>query len=333
MKTVIKILVTGGTIDMTRSLGNGAIVKDPQVAAMVEHLPHFQNWSLEVERFSNLPSPHVSPQIMVELAQKLKQELSRQEVRGIVVTHGTDVLEETAYLVDLIVDTQKPIVFTGAMRTNTELGADGSRNLYASIITAASKNARGQGTLVVMNDDIYAARDVTKVHSAHVDAFKALEFGPLGIISNDEAIFYRRTPFLEHFPVNSVNPDVYLLKFVSGMNGNLIRYCLDQGAAGIVLEGFGVGDITPWALESVKEGIRRGMPIVLTSRCLMGGVRNVYAYEGGSKQLENLGVIMAGLLNGPKARIKLMVVLKYTNDLKKIREIFSEGKESHFARL
>ncbi len=326
MKPIIKILVTGGTIDMVRSLDNGAVVPSPQVDAMIQELPQQQELSVEVERLFNLPSPHVSPHIMVEMAQKIKQELARQDVQGVVVTHGTDILEETAYLVDLIVQSDKPIVFTGAMRTNTELGADGLRNLYGSIMTAAAKNARGQGTLVVMNDDIYAARDVTKVHSAHVDAFDSLEFGPLGTINDDQVIFYRRTPLREYIPVCTVNPDVYLIKFVAGMDGSLIQFCLERGAAGIVLEGFGVGDITPWALESVAEGIRRGIPLVLASRCPMGGVRSVYAYQGGSKQLEELGVIMAGLLNGPKARIKLMVALAYTHDLEKIRRIFSENQ-------
>ncbi|MBD3309469.1 asparaginase [candidate division KSB3 bacterium] len=326
MKHIIKILVTGGTIDMVRSPENGAVVTSPQVTAMLENLPQFRKLEIEVEQFSNIPSPHVSPQIMVDLALKIEQELARQEVQGVVVTHGTDVLEETAYLVDLIIENPKPIVFTGSMRTNTELGADGARNIYASILTAASESACRQGTLVVMNDDIYAARDVTKVHSAHVDAFDSLEFGPLGTIHDEEVRFYRKTPSLEHIPVRSVNANVALIKCVAGMDGSLIRFCLDQGVAGLVLEGFGVGDITPWALESIKEGIRREIPIVLASRCPMGGVRSIYAYEGGSKQLETLGVILAGLLNGQKARIKLMVALEYIQDIDQIRTLFSESK-------
>ncbi len=188
----VAIIFTGGTISMKIDPRIHAAIPaltSEEIMAMVTNIEKFSD--IEIINFSNLPSPHITPEMMMDLSMLVNDVIKRDDITGVIVTHGTDTLEETAYLLDLTVKSSKPVIVVGAMRNSSELGYDGSSNLSAAICTAISKNARNKGVLVVMNNEVNAASEVTKTNTLSLDTFKSPEFGPLGIVDNDEVLFYR----------------------------------------------------------------------------------------------------------------------------------------------
>lgn len=272
-------------------------------------------------QFSSFPSPHMTPEIMMDLA-KLIRELTLGDYDGVVVTHGTDTLEETAYLVDLTVNTRKPIVFTGSMRSGSELGYDGPSNLAASICTAASDKSKGRGVLVCLNGELNTASEVTKANSMALNAFRTPTYGPVGIVDNNQVIFYRQTLRHESHEIDHLESRVALIKTCTGMDSAFLDFCLDRGDRGIVIEAMGRGNIPPQMVAGVRRAISQGVAVVIVSRCFEGRVFDSYGYPGGGRNLRELGVILGDNLNGQKARIKLMVALSATEDLTTVKEWF-----------
>ncbi|NMA87458.1 MAG: asparaginase, partial [Tissierellia bacterium] len=246
------------------------------------------------------------------------------DITAVVVTHGTDTLEETAYLLDLTINTEKPVIVVGAMRNSSELGYDGSSNLSAAICTGISKNAKNKGVLVVMNNEVNAASEVTKTNTLSLDTFKSPEFGPLGIVDNDEVIFYRDIVNRQFINTVEIEEKVGLLKTGPGMESDIIDFYIDNGYKGIVIEALGRGNIPPKMIDGIKNAIEKNIPIVMVSRCPTGRVLDTYGYEGGGKHLRDLGVIFGKNLPGQKARIKLMLILSITNNLETIKKLFEE---------
>lgn len=281
---------------------------------------------VESYTFSSLPSPHVTPEIMLELSNYIKGFLKRDDVDGVVITHGTDSLEETAYFLQLTIKSEKPVVVTGSMRNSSELGYDGPANLAASICTATSKEARNRGVIVCLNNELNCASEVTKSHSMHLNTFQSPEFGPIGIVDSNEVRFYRENITKEYLKTDKIETNVQLIKACAGMDGALIDFCVDSGAKGIVIEGMGRGNLPPAMAKSVEMAIKKGVAVVLVSRCYKGRVLDSYGYEGGGKELRRMGVIFGESMPGQKARIKLMVALGKTNSLKEIRDIFEQGR-------
>ncbi len=319
----VAIIFTGGTISMKIDPRIHAAIpalSSEEIVAMVTNIEKFAE--IEIINFANLPSPHITPEMMMELAKLVKETLKRDDITGVVVSHGTDTLEETAFLLDLTIKSEKPIVVVGAMRNSSELGYDGSSNLAAAICTAISKNARNKGVLVVMNNEVNAASEVTKTNTLTLDTFKSPEFGPLGIVDNDEVIFYRDIISRKHIETESIETKVGLIKCCPGMESDILDFYIDNDYKGIVIEALGRGNIPPAMVEGVKKAIDRGIPIVVVSRCPTGRVLDTYGYEGGGKHLRSLGVIFGNNLPGQKARIKLMLALSITKDFQTIRELF-----------
>jgi len=322
-KKKVAIIFTGGTIAMKidpRISAAMPALSSEEIMSMVTNIDKYAD--IEIINFSDLPSPHLTLKKMMELSSLVKEMVKREDIDGIVITHGTDTLEETAYLLDLTINTSKPIAICGAMRNSSELGYDGPSNLAASICTVISEKAKNRGVLVVMNNEINAACEVTKTHTLHLDTFKSPEFGPLGIVDNDEVIFYRSINNRLHIETDTIEENVYLIKVAAGMDSSLFEFCIEKGAKGIVIEGMGRGNIPPMMVEGVKKAIEKNIIVVLVSRCPMGRVLGTYGYEGGGKRLKDYGVIFGGNLNGQKARIKLMLALSMTKDKERIREIF-----------
>ena len=322
----VAVIFTGGTISMkidSRICAAIPALSSEEIMSMVTNIDKFAD--IEIVNFQRIPGPHMTPQKMMELSNLIKELIRRNDIDGIVVTHGTDTLEETAFLLDLNISSNKPIVIAGAMRNGSELGYDGPSNLAASICTVISDQAKNKGVLVVMNNEVNASSEVTKTHTLSLDTFKSLEFGPLGIVDNDEVIFYRDIVKHHYIETNSIEEKVYLIKSYAGIDSSLIDFCIENGAKGIVMEAMGRGNIPPMMVPGVKNAISKGVKVVLVSRCPMGRVLDSYGYEGGGQKLRKLGVIFGGSLNGQKARIKLMLALSVTNDNEKIKEIFEEG--------
>ncbi len=279
---------------------------------------------IESHTFSNLPSPHMTSQLMLELSNLVQKLLDRDDISGVVITHGTDTLEETAYFLDLTLNSDKPVVVTGAMRSSDELGYDGPFNLATSICTAISDSAKNRGVLVCFNSELHSAKEVTKRNSMALNAFSTPNFGPIGIVDNNRVIFYRENSKSTHVKINSTEKDVALIKCVSGMDSKFIDFVIDNGYKGVVIEALGRGNVPPLMVEGIKRAIKKGIPVVMVSRCFEGRVFESYGYLGGGKNLREYGVIFGDVLSGQKARIKLLVAVNHKDNLMKIREIFEK---------
>ncbi|MCY6372348.1 asparaginase [Clostridium ganghwense] len=322
----VAVVFNGGTISMKvdpRIQAAVPTLSGNEIMAMVTGIERYAE--IECFTFSNLPGPHITPKKMMELSKYIQQILLREDIVGVVVTHGTDTLEETAYLLDLTIKSDKPVIVTGSMRNSSELGYDGPANLSAAICTAISEQARNKGVMVCLNDELNCASEVTKAHSMKLNTFQSPEFGPIGIIDNNEAIFYRNTLFKTHICTDKIEEKVFLIKCAAGMDSSFIDFCIDKGAKGIVVEGLGRGNIPPQMVDGVKRAIEKGIAVVIISRCFQGRVLDSYGYVGGGKQLRNMGVIFGDTLPGQKARIKLMLSLGKWKDLNQIKKVFEEG--------
>ncbi len=325
MKKKVVIIFNGGTISMKVDKKISAAIpamSSSEILSFVTNSEHLAD--IEAITFSMMPGPHMSPDAMLELSKLVKKHLNREEISGVVVTHGTDSLEETAYFLDLIIKSDKPIVVVGSMRNASELGYDGPSNLSAAICTAISSNSKNKGVLVVMNNEVNSAREVTKTHTMSLDTFKSFSFGPLGIVDSDQVIFYRDITEHECILTDKIVSDVALIKTAAGMNSDIIDFYVSKGIKGIVIEAMGRGNIPPNMIDGVKNAIANNIPIVIVSRCPMGRVLDSYGYEGGGKMLRNLGTILGGDLNGQKARIKLMLALSVTDDIAELRRFFEK---------
>jgi len=265
--------------------------------------------NIEMDHYMNIPSPHMSPKKMFDLTLHTKRQLEKEDVHGVVITHGTDTLEETAYFLDLLLTSDKPIVITGAMRSSNELGADGPLNLVNAVRVAAEETSRKKGVLVVFNDEIHAARYVTKTHTSNIATFQSPENGPIGTVTKKGIRFSHAPLIRENYEALPPIEKVGLVKAAAGMDDLLIQTYLDHGYKGIVIEALGQGNLPPTMLPGLQKAAKLNIPVVLVSRCFNGFVDAVYGYEGGGKHLKDVGVIFSNGLNGQKARIKLMIVL------------------------
>ncbi len=279
--------------------------------------------NISMYEFGMYPGPHMTPELMLELSRKINEFVSDDNIDGIIVTHGTDTLEETAYFLDLTVKTSKPIVVIGAMKTSTEPDWDGPKNLLDAIHLINNTYSEGLGVLVCLNGEINAASEVTKTHTENIETFHSLDFGALGFVDRGRVFFNRAPRKLEVIPVNEINPNVDLIKVYAGMDEKFFRFSADSGIDGLVVEAMGVGNVPPKALEGIKYVLNKNIPVVLVSRCPAGETEDIYSYPGAGKWLKEAGVIFTDFLNGQKARIKLIVCLGLTKDSDKLHQFFN----------
>lgn len=323
VKGKVVVMATGGTIAMRYDPVRKGVFPAVTGQQLVEAVPPLANvCPVEVYEFSNIPSSHMNPQLMLKLAKKVDETLEKEDVLGVVITHGTDTLEETAYFLDLILKTEKPVCLVGAMRSSAEISPDGPKNFLNAVKTAACPEAIGKGVLVVLNDEIHSAVEVTKTHSANPNTFKSPFWGPLGYVDEDRVIFRRESLSRQKIDTNQVVDDVYLVKLATGIDDFLIQALVDKKVKGIVIEGMGRGNIPPKVVPGIERAIKENIPVILTTRCLGGRVLGVYGYEGAAKPLNEAGVILGGEISGQKARIKLMLALSKTNDLQELTKYF-----------
>ena len=306
-KVCVAVLTTGGTIAMRHDETAGGAV--PQLGAedFATGLPSDVP-ELSTEEIVNLPSSHFTVETLETVHAHVVEWIGKPYVAGTVITHGTDTMEETAYLLDMTVPGQKPIVLTGAMRTASSVGYDGYANLLAAVRVAAAPQARGLGTVIVFNDEIHAARRVTKMHTLSTGTFQSPAWGPVGRVEGGEVIVDERLP-RELLPWNGLEPQVSLLKLTVGVGPSSLENALARGARGIVLEALGGGRVPPWWLPAIEQAHDRGRPVVIASRCPSGRVWDSYGYPGAYRSLVDLGCLFAPNINGQKARIRLMAVL------------------------
>ena len=263
---------------------------------------------LITDEMFNLPSPHMTPVEMLKIKQRIDQ-AEKDGIDGVVITHGTDTLEETAYFLDLTLPNTIPVVVTGAMRSSNEVGTDGLYNFRSAIEVAADDASRGNGAMVVMNDEIHTARYVTKTHTTNVATFRTPTFGPIGIVAKDHAVYFQKLINQDTCDIDHVIDHVYLIKAYAGMDGSLFDFLDNDQTAGVVIEGLGAGNLPPQTLPAIQRLLDRQIPLVLVSRCYNGVAEDIYDYQGGGIELRKMGLMLCQGLNGQKARIKLLVGL------------------------
>ncbi|MCA1030544.1 asparaginase [Bacillus timonensis] len=321
MKKIL-LIHTGGTISMMEDKETGA-VRPPEHNPLIHTTSALHSIAdIFVEELFHLPSPHITTIEMLSLRDRIDQAVLNEGIEGVVITHGTDTLEETAFFLDLTIKHDIPVVVTGAMRSSNELGADGPYNLISSVRVAANDNAKDKGVLVVLNDEIHTAKNVTKTHTSNIATFQSPQYGPIGIV-NKRGVSFHHTPISrDTYEIKMITKNVPLLKAYAGMDDSLLSALDTLQIDGLVIEALGQGNLPPRTLPMLKKLIAKNIPIVLVSRCFNGFVQDIYEYEGGGKQLKGLGMILSNGLNGQKARLKLLVALEVTSDCHKLQEMF-----------
>ncbi|MBS3945884.1 MAG: asparaginase [Melioribacter sp.] len=322
MKNIL-VVFTGGTFSMKIDNVTKAAVPFFHGNELINMIPGAGNLAnIKTYEFGNYPGPHITPELMLLLSNKIKEFVERNDIDGIVVTHGTDTLEETAYFIDLTVRTDKPIVVIGAMKTSSEPDWDGPKNLLDALHICNNPNSKGMGVLVCLNGEINAASEVTKTHTEDIETFMSLDFGSLGFVDKGKVVYNRLPRKLETFETEKINSNVDLIKVYAGMDEKFFRFSADSGTEGIIVEALGVGNVPPKTFDGIKYAVDKQIPVVLVSRCPAGETLDIYGYPGAGKWLKKEGVIFADYLNGQKARIKLMICLGITNDIYRIRNMF-----------
>jgi L-asparaginase len=320
----VLLLFTGGTISMRIDPGTGGAVPALSGREIVSSVPGIDaEAQLVLEDYARLPGPHVTPQWMWSLKDYVARRLEDPALDSVVITHGTDTLEETAFLLDLTLPSPKPVVFCGAMRTVSEPGWDGPANLLAAVRVAAHPASPGRGVLVAIGEYVHAAAEATKWHTQSLAAFRS-PHGALGAVERDSIVYYQ-TPY--RAPVLSppeLVPEVDLHTMAAGVDGVLVAASVARGARGLVLQATGAGNIPPAVVPAVRAALASGVAVVTVSRCPEGRVFPAYGYEGGGRMLRDLGVILGADLPGPKARIKLMVALGVTREREALRRMFEQ---------
>ncbi len=323
---MIVLLFTGGTISMRHDPVSGGAVPTLRGRDILALTPGVEDLAqLEIDDWGAYPGPHMTVEKMWALRQRIVEHLARPDVDGVVVTHGTDALEESVYVVARSVSSDKPVVFTGAMRTSSDLGWDGPANLGAAVRVAASPSARGAGVLVVMADRVFAGLDVTKTHTHKLESFDSPGLGPLGVIDDGQVIFRRLLPSLSTVltPTALAEPVDIVFTF-AGADSRLLDASRERGL-GVVIAAMGRGNVPPAMLDGIDRWIAEGKPVVITSRALRGRVGCTYGYVGGGRRLAERGAIFAGARRPQQARIDLMLTLGSGMTVEEIRSLLEHS--------
>jgi L-asparaginase len=309
---VVVLIATGGTIAMKIDPVKQAPVPAISGEDLLATVPEVAKYArMEVNNISNVPSGYMDPARWVALSKEVNRTLARPEVAGVIISHGTDTLEETAWWLDLTTDSDKPIVLIGAQRNASESDFDGPRNLLNAVRICIDPQAKGKGAMLVMNNQINAARDVTKTHTSSVETFKSGDWGFLGVVDFDRIIFSRSPLRRQHLPIKTETmPYVEIISTYGGTDGYLVKAAVDHGAKGIVVQAMGWGNVNIPTSAAIKEVIGKGIPVVITTRVPNGRVLPNYGYEGGGKVLADAGAVMGDDLSPQKARILLILLLQ-----------------------
>jgi len=326
-KANVVILATGGTIAGAAATGaqssytSGAVTID----AMVNAVPGIKDLAnIKGEQVANVGSQDISFDIMLKLAKRINELLPSQDVDGIVVTHGTDTMEETAFFLNLVVKSDKPVVMTGSMRPSTAISADGPLNLYDAVAVAADPQARGRGVLVVMNDWIQGAHSLTKTSTTAVQTFMSPLRGLVGVSAYGKNDFFN-VPAWKHttsseFDIANVTkmPRVDIIFASADMSPDLIDASVNNGAKGIVIAGVGNGNMNKASVDAAARAVKRGVVVVRSSRVVTGTVgRNVEIKD------DDLGFVASDELNPQKSRILLSLALLKPRTANQIQELFA----------
>ncbi len=321
----IAIVTTGGTIAQKPDLTTGACVPFISGSELIANNPLLLKVAnIRLVEFSNIDSSHMNPGMWFKLSKLVNSLLLEDEIHGVVITHGTDTMPEGAYFLDLTINSEKPVIFTGTMRNAFALSFDGPANLYNSVVQASSKDAYNWGVTINLNQYIHSARDVSKTHTTNMQTFSSGIRGCLGYIEESKVRrFHDRTHKL-YVPLPDKPAEVALVKTYAGDDGKLLRTITDFEFAGVVVEVLGAGNVNIAVYEAIKYLIDKNISVVITSQVHEGGVYPIYGSQGGGATLQKLKLVLGGDLSGNKARILLMLTLPHVgNDHIKLGKYFS----------
>jgi L-asparaginase len=327
---IVAVLSTGGTIASKQNPSKGGYEAVLTGKDLVAAMPAIQKVArVRVEQISNISSSDMNPEIWMRLAGKVNDLLSMPDLAGVVITHGTNTLEETAYFLDLTVTGTKPVILVGAQRPASDSDSDGPRNLLHAIRVCVSPEARNNGVLVVMNGQINPARDVTKSNTSQVETFRSLEFGPLGLVDVDGVRFYRAPLRRQTIPITAETQlgRVEIIMNYAGADGLLVRSLLRTemqagGIDGLVIAGLGLGCVSSSMFDAIQEARAKDIPVVISTRVPTGRIFSLSAMKGCSLTLKQIGCVLADNLSPQKARVLLLLALTKTRDPQSLQKYF-----------
>lgn len=325
-KPIVCVVGTGGTIASRYDAAIGGHTSAATARDLVAGVQGLADSAeIRVVEHSNINSALMDTATAFGLRNTLRDVLLDEAVAGVVVTHGTATLEETAYLMDLTLHTDKPVVVTGAQRNFDAQDADGPRNLLYGVRVAADPAARGRGVLVALGGEIHAARDAIKVNTERVTCFASRDGGPIGMVTADSVTFLSMPERRVYLDVERVEENVQLVRMAQGANDLLLRACIREHVAGIVVEATAGGNVNPPYYEAICDALEARIPVVVATRLASGAPHLGKGYRGSFMSLLSKGAISAGYLSGLKARILLMVALGHTQDHAKLSNLFARA--------
>ncbi|QLG51234.1 asparaginase [Natrinema halophilum] len=320
----VTVLSTGGTIASTD--GDDGASPTKRGSELVGAVPALEAYAdVDVDQVAQVPSFEMDAETLESIGERVRELDGNHGVDAVVITHGTDTMEETAYYLDAAIQPEIPVFVTGAQRRPDEYSPDGPSNLLTAFRAADAFSAHdGSGVFVAFNEAVHAARHVTKTHTSKLEAFRSVGPGPVATVDRTGVALHRPPEGeSDHVSNASLEADVYTIKSGSAVTGDLIDAAVERGADGLVVEGTGLGNVTTGIGTGVRDAIDQGVPVVITSRCLEGRLAPVYGGVGGGETLREHGVIFASDLPAQKARIKLMLALAAYDTAEEIRQVFA----------
>ncbi len=319
----IAVVTTGGTIMCEKQPDSDKVTPKMTGLELLDNIEGLTDrFNIKLVEHSNMPGSDLSPNTAFKLKETIVSLIDDPSIMGIVVTQGTDAMDEIPYLIHLTCRVKKPIVFTGAMKGANDLYSDAVGNVYGSILVASSREAIGKGVLVYFNETVFSASDVEKFNANRIDAFDSFR-GPMGRVLNDRVTFFREPVEEPVYDVWEATDLVPIIKIYSGMTDLFVRTCIDKKVKAIVIEGYGSGNV-PFDIEpAIREARSKGIIVAMSTRCFYGDAYGCYDYIGGGAQLSELGVIFGGGLSSQKTRLKLLVMLAAGRTVDEISNAFS----------
>ena len=327
LPTVLAVF-TGGTISCTLDSERGVPVPTLTGEEILQRTPGLDEvTNVVIDNFGRYPGPHMHPERMLALAARIRAATDDGAIDGVIVTHGTDAIEETAFVLDRVLSPEVPVVVFGAMKLVSDPTWDGPANVLAAAQVAVNADARDRGAMVVMADSVHAAAEVVKVNAESYDSFASPQTGPIGVVDRGNVVFFSDPvrARLPRFTGDAIETNVDLIKTVAGADGRYVEASRAAGAKGLVIEGMGRGNVTPGLAAAVCAAAPE-VPVIMTTRCMRGRAAPMYGYDGGAATLQEHGVIFADHLPGPKARLLLMLLLGTGADREEIKEAFERHR-------
>ncbi|GLS45997.1 L-asparaginase [Methylobacterium brachythecii] len=321
----IAVVATGGTIAMKLDPTTHAPVPALSGEDLVSAVPKLKDIAtIAVTEFSNVPSDYMGPDRWPALSRKVDEILADPAIRGVIVLHGTDTLDQTAYFLDLTVKSDKPVVLVGAQRNASDVDADGPRNLLNAARQILADGSIGAGVTVTLNHRINAAREVRKTHTSNVETFNSGDSGILGYVDEDRVVFSRKSLRRQTLPLPDRMPRVDLVSMYAGADGSQVRHAAESGAEAIVVEAYGWGNMNAEMHDAIADVIAKGVPVIVATKVYDGRALPVYGFKGGGNTLLKAGAVFAGDLTPDKARILTLVALPATKDRAALQKLFDK---------